>query len=108
MKPTMSDEQRQAFLTSVEKPTAVKAKLPLTRRETAGRLLRKAVRKSDMLLKQIGDHGQISRQIDGVENLSFHHMFATWPPEVWCELIPLLAAEFGGEVTTTITMKKVA
>ncbi len=108
MKPTMSDEHRQALLTGVEKPTAAKAKLTLTRRETATVLLRRAVRKSDVLLKTIGDHGQISRQIDDKENLSFHHMVATWPPEVWRELLPLLAVEFGGEVTTAITMRWIA
>lgn len=95
-------------LTALEKPSPAKAKLALTRRETAAGCLRLAVRRSDLLLKQIGDHGQISRQITGVENLSFHHMFATWPPEVWRELLPLLALEFGGEVNTTIQLPRSA
>jgi hypothetical protein len=48
------------------------------------------------------DPGQLSRQIDDQEKLSFHEMFATWAPEVWRELIPLLAVEFGGDVSRRV------
>lgn len=96
---SIGERPNRDLLTALEKPAPAKANLPLTRRETAADVLRLAVRKSDLLLKQIGDHGQISRQIAGVENLSFHHMFATWPPEVWRELLPLLALEFGVDIS---------
>lgn len=100
----MDPARRTALLTSVEKPRAAKAKVHLTRREVAARVLRQAVRRWDGKLSDIGDHGQVSRQIDDKENLSFHHLFAVWPPEFWVELIPLLAREFGGEVSRDIRM----
>jgi hypothetical protein len=103
MSQTVGQSPKADLLTALEKPSPAKANLPLTRRETAADVLRLAVRKSDLLLKQIGDHGQISRQIAGVENLSFHHMFATWPPEVWRELLPLLAVEFGVEMSIRVS-----
>lgn len=104
MATSMRQSRLDSLLTKVEKPHMVKANVDLTRRERAARVLRKAVRRSDVLLKEIGDHGQVSRQIDDKENLSFHHMFATWPVEFWLELLPLLALEFGGEVDRVIKM----
>lgn len=103
---SMSQARRADLLTSVENVKHPMAKVVLTRRETAARALRKAVRRSDVKLDEIGDHGQVSRQIDDKENLSFHHVFAAWPREVWVELIPLLAAEFGYEVQRVLKMKE--
>lgn len=91
----MHPTRRAALLTHVEKAPKPMAKTILTRRETASHLLRKAARKWDGKLAEIGDHGQISRQMDDKENLSFHAMFANWPPEYWRELVLLLAVEFG-------------
>jgi len=102
---SMHPSRRVNLLTSVEKPTPAKANLSLTRRETAARVLRQAVRRSDIKLASIGDHGQVSRQIDDKENLSFHAMFATWPVAVWVELIPLLAEQFGYEVERVVRLK---
>lgn len=104
----MSDARKAELLTSVEIVGKPKAKATLTRRETASRMLRLAVRRSDIKLAVIGDHGQVSRQIDDKENLSYHHMFATWPPEVLRELIALWAVELGGKVEKTIRMRESA
>jgi hypothetical protein len=104
--------RRAELLTSVERPTAAKARLLTARekRDRAGRLVRLAITRSDLKFAAVSDkdHAQLSRELDDKERLSFHEMFATWPPAVWRELIALLAVEFGGDVQRVITMKDVA
>lgn len=94
---SVQQSRRQALLTNVDRPSPARAGL-LTRRENVGpgpQIARAAITKSGLLLKQVTekDHGQASREIDGKEKLDFHEMIATWPPEVWCELLPLIALE---------------
>jgi len=94
--------RRADRLTTVERPSSAKAQLLTARekRDRAGRIVRLAIRRSDLKYQAVSDkdHGQLSREIDDKEKLSFHDMFATWPPAVWRELIPILALEFGGDV----------
>lgn len=94
---SVHQNRRASLLTDVERPSPAKAGL-LTRRESVGpgpQIVRMGITKSGLLLKQVTekDHGQASREIDGKEKLDFHEMIATWPPEVWCELLPLIALE---------------
>jgi len=108
----MDPERRADLLTTVDRPTPAKATL-LTAREKrvrAGHLVRLAIRRSDLKFAAVSDkdHGQLSREIDDKEKLSFHEMVATWPPAVWRELIPILALEFGGDVQRVITMPREA
>jgi len=112
MAPTIPDPDRAALLTTVDRPAPAKAAL-LTRREKRDRaasIVRLAIVRTDLKYQAVSDkdHGQLSREIDDKEKLSFHEMFATWPPSVWRELIALLAVEFGGTVDRVITLKDVA
>jgi len=80
------------LLQSLERPHCAKAKLDLNQVEKAAALLRAAIRRSGHLEKVCGnDAGQLSRKLDGKEKLWFHEMVATWPPDVWCELLVVLA-----------------
>jgi hypothetical protein len=106
MKIILHQTKRDALLTSLENQRKPKAKANLTRRERGAELLDRAVKRSEKKLDEIGDHGQVSRQIHDKETLSYHHMFAHWPVEVWLELIPLLAVEFGIEVVQTVRVKE--
>lgn len=105
---SMHASRREALLTQVENTPKAMAKGALTRRETASALLRKASRKWDGKLAEIGDHGQISRQMDDKENLSFHHMVATWPAEYMRELVLLLAVYYGLSVEERVVQERQA
>jgi hypothetical protein len=112
MSPIVDPARAAELLTTVDRPSPAKASL-LTlgeKRHRAGRLVRLAIVRSDLKFQAVSDkdHGQLSREIDDKEKLSFHEMYATWPPEVWRELIALLAAEFGGDVQTVITIRRIA
>jgi hypothetical protein len=108
MSSIVDSARRADLLTTVDRPSPVKATLltPREKRHRAGRLVRLAITRSDLKFQAVSekDHGQLSREIDDKEKLSFHEMFATWPPAVWRELIALLALEFGAEVSRVITM----
>lgn len=95
MSATLPQPSRAGLLTRVESTKKPTAKVILTPREKSPRLVRKAISKSGLLLKEITDkdHGQASREIDAKEKLDFHEMVEKWPAEVWCELIPILALE---------------
>jgi len=109
MSPIVDPARRADLLTSLDRPSPVKVRLLTAgeKRHRAGRLVRLAITRSDLKYAAVSDkdHGQLSREIDDKEKLSFHDMFATWPPAVWRELIALLAVEFGGDVTRVITMR---
>jgi hypothetical protein len=112
MAPSLDPTPRADPLTRVVRPRPAKAALLTVseKRQRAGRLVRLAITRSDLKFQAVSpkNHGQLSREITGQEHLSFHEMFATWPPAVWRELIALLAVEFGGEVSRVITLKDVA
>lgn len=112
MTPIVDPARAAALLTTIDRPSPAKVQrlTPGEKRHRAGRLVRLAILRSDLKYQAVSekDHGQLSREIDDKEKLSFHEMFATWPPEVWLELIALLAKEFGGDVQTVITLRKVA
>lgn len=112
MSRSIDPAQRADLLTAVDRPSPAKAHLLTARekREQAGRIVRLAIARSDLKFQAVSDkdHGQLSREIDDKEKLSFHEMFATWPPAVWRELIALLAVEFGGAVETTISIRRTA
>jgi len=108
MAPIVDPSRPADLLTTVERPSPVKVD-GLTageKRHRAGRLVRLAITRSDLKFQAVSakDHGQLSREIDDKEKLSFHDMFATWPPAVWRELLPLLVAEFGGTVDRVMTI----
>lgn len=109
MSPIVDPTRRTDLLTSLDRPSPVKVAIltPGEKRHRAGRLVRLAITRSDLKFQAVSekDHGQMSREIDDKEKLSFHEMFATWPPAVWRELIALLAVEFGGEVSRVITIR---
>jgi hypothetical protein len=100
--------RRDLLLTEVENVPKPKAKATLTGRETATRMLERAVKRSEIKLDQIGNHGQVSRQIHDKENLSFHHMVATWPAAVMRELTLELALHYGFEVVQTVKRQEPA
>jgi len=93
MSPTITADRRADLLDSLERPKCAKAKPDLKELEKAAQILKAAIDRSGYLQKQCGNHGeaQIARQIDGKEKLWFHEMVATWPPEVWRELLIVLA-----------------
>ena len=107
MSPIVEPTRRADLLTSVDRPSPAKAHLltPGEKRDKAGRMVRLAIARSDLKFQAVSekDHGQLSRELDDKERLSFHEMFATWPPAVWHELIPLLAAEFGWRIQRVLT-----
>lgn len=111
MSAIVDPNRRTDLLTTVDRPSPAKAQLLTAgeKRHRAGRLVRLAIVRSDLKFQAVSDkdHGQLSREIDDKEKLSFHEMFATWPPAVWHELIALLALEFGGDVTTAITIRRI-
>jgi len=102
--------RRADLLTAVDRPSPAKAHLltPREKRHRAGRIVRLAITRSDLKFAAVSekDHGQLSREIDDKEKLSFHEMFATWPAVVWLELIALLAVEFGGTSKRVITIQE--
>ncbi len=110
MPPIVDPTRRADLLTTVDRPSPAKAALltPGEKRHRAGRLVRLAITRSDLKFQAVSDkdHGQLSREIDDKEKLSFHDMFATWPPAVWRELIALLAVEFGGDVRIVVTLPR--
>lgn len=112
MPATLPQAERLSLLNSVETPSPLKVSVLTTRekREEAAGILRVAIARSDLKLNAVSDkdHGQLSREIDDKEKLSFHEMYATWPKAVWRELIPELAAKFGFSVKTTIELEKSA
>jgi hypothetical protein len=105
----MDPVRRADLLTTVDRPSpaVVRTLTPGEKRHRAGRLVRLAITRSDLKFEAVSpkDHGQLSRELDDKEKLSFHEMFATWPPAVWHELIALLAVEFGGDVERVITLR---
>lgn len=110
MRDSLPQSRRAALLTKVDRPSPAHAHL-LTRcekRAKAARIVRLAITRSDLKLAAVSDkdHGQLSRELDDKEKLSFHEMFATWPPEVWRQLIALLAVEFGGSVEQVIKIRE--
>lgn len=112
MAESMTQPRLNSLLTNVDRPSPAKARL-LTQREKrakAARMVRLAITRSDLKLQAVSDkdHGQMSREIDDKEKLSFHEMVASWPPAVWRELIALLALEFGGEVERVVRFKESA
>lgn len=85
-----------ALLNTVGKAAPAKAKLDHNRVVKAARLVRLAVMRSGIQQKALGpDKAQISKKLDGTspEKLWFHEMLTEWPPEVWRELLPLIALE---------------
>lgn len=112
MSSSLPQGDRARHLTQIDRPSPAKAQLLTARekREKAARLLRTAITRSDLKLMAVcdKDHGQLSREIDDKEKLSFHEMYARWDAAVWIELIPLLAKEFGMEVERVIRLKEVA
>jgi hypothetical protein len=112
MAPSLDPKHRDQLLTTVDRPTPAKVSVltPREKRDRAAQVVRLAIVRSDLKFQAVSDkdHGQLSREIDDKEKLSFHEMFATWPPSVWRELIALLALEFGGTVERVITLKDVA
>lgn len=112
MPPIVDPTRRDALLTTIDRPTPATVRGLTTRekRDRAAQIVRLAIARSDLKYAAVSDkdHGQLSREIDDKERLSFHDMVATWPPAVWRELIPLLALEFGGDVARVITLKEVA
>lgn len=112
MNRSMTHQQRSDLLTTLDRPSPVKAGL-LTAREKGPRIVRAAMSRSGLLLKEITDkdHGQASRECDGKEKLDFHEMVATWPAAVWVELLPLIAlAVCPGQFTVerTIAIKEIS
>lgn len=109
---SMDPERKAELLTTVDRATPVKVVTltPGEKRQRAGRLIRLAIARSDLKYQAVSgkDHGQLSREIDDKEKLSFHEMFADWPPAVWHELLALLVVEFGGDVSRVMTLKDVA
>jgi len=99
---------RDAQLTTVENARKPVAKATLTRREAASAMLAAAVRRADVKLAEMGDHGQISRQIADKEHLSFHHMVAAWPDSVMRELTLQMALHYGFEVVQSVRTKESA
>jgi len=112
MTASVDPARRTELLTTVERPAPAKARLLTARekRDTASRIVRLAIARSDLKYAAVSDkdHGQLSREIDDVEKLSFHEMVATWPPAVWRELLPLLALHFGGTSARVVTLPDVA
>lgn len=104
----MHSTRRDALLTTVENAPKAQAKATLTGRETASVMLATAVKRADVKLSEIGDHGQVSRQIADKENLSFHHMVATWPESVMGELTMELAVRYGFEVVRSLRRTETA
>ena len=110
MSHTVKQARLTALLTAVDRPSPAKAQL-LTAREKGPQIIRAAIARSGLLLKQITDkdHGQASREIDAKEKLDFHEMVEAWPVEVWKELLPLLAVSVCGdafEVERAVTIKE--
>lgn len=73
-----------------------KAKLPHNSVVRAARILDLAITRSGILKKELGDDKpQITKRLkgDSPDKLWFHEMLTMWPPEVWCELLPLIALE---------------
>jgi hypothetical protein len=112
MAPIVDPARRDQLLTTVDRPAPAKVAVltPREKRDRAAQIVRLAIARSDLKYQAVSDkdHGQLSREIDDKEKLSFHEMVATWPPSVWRELIALLAVEFGGTVDRVITLKDVA
>lgn len=112
MPPIVDPTRRAELLTTVDRPSPAKVVVltPREKRDQAARMVRLAIVRSDLKFHAVSDkdHGQLSREIDDKEKLSFHEMVATWPPEVWIELIALLAKHFGGDVTRVIRLRDVA
>jgi hypothetical protein len=97
-------EDRLRHLTSLERPSPALLTAG-EKRHRAGRLVRLAIARSDLKFQAVSDkdHGQLSRELDDKEKLSFHEM-CTWPPAVWRELLPLLILEFGGTSARVMTL----
>lgn len=105
---TLYQLSREALLTQVENAKKSQAKAGLTGRETATVMLDRAVKHAEVKLDEIGDHGQVSRQIHDKENLSFHHMVATWPAPVMRELVLQMAVHYGFEVVHSVKKTEAA
>ena len=99
MADTLSTQDRAALLNSVEKARPIKAKLDLSKAENASALIRLAIQRSGLSQKAVmfemgyDDTGRFSRLLDGKEKLWFHTLVQKLPPEVWRELLIVLACE---------------
>lgn len=96
MRSSLAPSERERLINSVGKATCAKAKLSINEVERAAQIIRRAIDRSGIQKKTLGDDkGRISRLLDGTaaDRLWFHEMLATWPAEVWCELLPLIALE---------------
>jgi hypothetical protein len=101
---------RAALLNTVGKAQPAKAKLGDNAVVKAANLVKLAVSRSGTQFKSLGDDkAQTTKKISGTSDnkLWFHEMIATWPAEVWVELLPLIALEvcpgrFTVERTTVI------
>lgn len=96
MNAMMHPTRRDALLNTVGKAQPAAAKLPDNEVVRAANLLKLAIARSGIQSKALGDDkAQTSKKVSGVTDhkLWFHEMLATWPPEVWCELLPLIALE---------------
>lgn len=92
----MHPTRRDVLLNTVASAPKPMAKADHNAVVRAARLVRTAISKSGIQQKTLGDDkAQISKKLDGQspDKLWFHEMLATWPAEVWCELLPLIALE---------------
>lgn len=99
MSHSMPQADRLSRLNSVDRPKPATANLSINRVDTAARILRLAISRSGVQHKTLGDDkGRIARLIAGTEKdrLWFHDML-DWPPEIWKELLVLIALEVCAE-----------
>lgn len=93
---SMTPQRRADLLNSVGKHHTAGAKLTDNQVVRAARLIKLAVSRSGVQFKALGDDkGQTTKKVSGTTDhkLWFHEMLATWPADVWCELLPLIALE---------------
>lgn len=112
MPDSVSQADRENRLHSVERPKPAKAKLTHNGVVRAATLLRLAIARSGIQQKTLGhDRPQVSKKLNGEspDKLWFHEMLDDWPPEVWRELLVLIALEVCGgtfDVERSVTIRE--
>lgn len=111
MSPMMRSARRALLLQRVERPQPVKAKLFIHSMENPGDLVRLALKRAGLELKEAAylldqDLSQFVRQLNGKEALPFGRMVAKLPPHFWRELILLLAPHVGFRVKRSISLQE--